>query len=93
MGRPLEQVVSGFLRPPLRKFRGAEVERLAPARDAVSVSDLANGVLAPSEGRVGYARTGYSEVGAVAPVANPDTSSTLVTTDSTIITTDTWTGG
>lgn len=59
-----EKTIAELLRPPKRAYRGESVERLAVARDTVSITDAASYIVSENtENRVGYAMVGYTQAG------------------------------
>ena len=64
MANELPAMLAGILKPPNSAHSSETVEMLRAATDTLITSETLAGITGIPEGRVGYARCGYSEVGA-----------------------------
>lgn len=64
MAKELPSMLAGVLRPPNSPSSSETVEVIRGAADTITTSESLSMLAGTPEGRVGYARCGYSEVGA-----------------------------
>lgn len=64
MANELPAMLAGILKPPNSVYSSEAVEMLRAAKDKITTTETLYMLAGTPEGRVGYARCGYSEIGA-----------------------------